>query len=227
MKNYLTAAFLFLFFRGYSQQLSQVSFTQASVFSWFSLLTNQNILIRISDGGKILEAGTEESSNHYRNYFAPKLLPYAGVINYYEHQHDSTLNGKIKNIGTCYFTYYAASDFPERIGKLKSAGSLSFDYYAKNEDALIGGRIKTIGTTAITYYTSFENEALKGKLSAVGNISIVYYTSFDNQFLKGKLKSIGPYNYKWITRFSGDQFVSYLKTGNQRQLINGITYIPQ
>ena len=226
MKNYLTAALLFLFFRGYSQQLSQVSFTQASDFLWFSLLTNQNILIRISDDGKILEAGTEETSNYNRNYFAPKLLPYTG-INYYEHEHDSTLNGKIKNIGTCYFTYYGANDFPEKIGKLKSAGSLSFDYYRNYEDALIAGRIKTLGTNAITYYASIGNEALKGKLKSVGNTSIVYYSSFDNQFLKGKLKSIGSYNYQWSTTFSGNQFVSYLKTGNQRQLINGITYIPQ
>ena len=227
MKNYLTVALLFLFLRGYTQQLSQVSFSQASDFSWFSLLTNQNVLIRISDDGKILESGTEEASLYNRNYFAPKLLPFLGVINYYQHELDSTLNGKIKNIGTCYITYYGKNDYPEKEGKLKSVGSLTFDYYRKYEDVLIAGRIKTIGADAITYYASYDNEALKGKLKSVGNTLIVYFSSYDNQSLKGKLKSIGAYTYQWNTTFSGNQLVSYLKTGNQRSLINGVTYIPE
>ena len=227
LRNCFIIALLFLFFRGNAQQLSQVNFTQASDCSWFSLLTNQNIQIRIAEDGKILESGTEEASLYNRNYFAPKLLPFAGVITYYQHEPDSTLNGKVKNIGTCYFTYYSANDYPERAGKLKSAGSLSFDYYRKYEDALLAGRIKSIGTDAIAYYGSFDNEALKSKLKSVGNTSITYYSSFDNPSLKGKLKSIGAYNYQWATTFSGSQLVSYLKTGNQRQLINGVTYIPE
>ena len=225
-KTYITITFLFLFFCSYTQRLSQVTFAQASDFSWFTLLTSQNVLIRIAGDGKILEAGTEEASLYNRNYFAPKLLPFAGVINYYQHEPDSILNSKIKNIGTCYFIYYAGNDYPERAGKLKSAGSLSFDYYRKYEDALLAGRIKSIGTDAITYYGSFDTEALKGKLKSVGNTSIAYY-SFDNLQLKGKLKSIGSYNYQWATTFAGSQLVSYLKTGNQRQLINGVTYIPE
>src|ERR1700684_1551790 len=100
MKIYLIIVLSFTCCDSYSQQLSQVSFAQASDFLWFSLLTNQNVLIRISDDGKILESGTEQSSNYNRNYFAPNLLPYSGVINYYQHEQDSSLNGKIKNIGT-------------------------------------------------------------------------------------------------------------------------------
>ncbi|HVX24765.1 MAG TPA: hypothetical protein VHB70_00380 [Parafilimonas sp.] len=227
VKYYLTAVLSFLMLNDYAQQLSQVTFSQASDFAWFSILTNQNILIRISDDGKILEYGTEEASLYNRNYFAPKLLPYQGVVLYYQHDPDSILNGKIKNIGTCYFTYYGSHDYPERIGKLKSVGSLTFDYYRQYDDALIAGRIKNIGTNAITYYGSFDNEALKGKLKSVGNTSVQYYSSFDNISLKGKLKSIGAYHYDWNTTSDGREFVSYLKTGNQRQLINGITYIPQ
>lgn len=227
MKYALIIVFSFSFLNNYAQRLSQVTFSQASDFAWFSILTNQNILIRISADGKILEYGTEEASLYNRNYFSPKLLPYSGAIIYYQHEPDSMLNGKIKNIGTCYFTYYGSQDYPERIGKLKSAGSLSFDFYRKFDDALSAGKIKSIGTNSITYYGSFDNEALRGKLKSVGNTSIQYYSSFDNISLKGKLKSIGAYHYDWNTTSDGREFVSYLKTGNQRQLINGITYIPQ
>lgn len=227
MRTSFLIAFLLLFVNGYSQQLSQVTFSQASSFSWFSILTNQGVLIRISDDSKILEFGTEQQSLYNKGYFAQKLLPYTGVVNYYEHEADSVFNGKIKNIGACYFTYYGSKEYPERIGKIKSAGSLVFDYYRKYEDALIAGKIKSIGFNTITYFNSFDNEALKGKLKSIGNTSIAYYSSFDNSALKGKLKSIGAYRYDWNTVSNGKEFVSVLKTGSQRQVINGITYIPQ
>jgi hypothetical protein len=227
LRHSLIIALLFTLDSGYSQQLSQVTFNQATGFSWFSLATNQNILVRISVDGKILEYGTEGTSLYNRNYIAPKLIPYTGTTGYYQHEPDSILNGKIKNIGTCYFTYYGSNDYPEKAGKIKTAGNLSFDYYGKYEDALMNGRIKSIGTNAISYYTSFDNEALKGKLKSVGNTLIVYYSSFDDPALKGKLKSIGPYHYEWSTVSSTGGFVTVLKTGTQRQLINSITYIPQ
>lgn len=227
LKNCLVIILSFLYFNCYTQQLSQVTFSQASAFSWFSILTSQNILIRISDDGKILEYGTEESSLYNRNYFAPKLLPYLGVVNYYQYEPDSLLNGKIKNIGTCFFTYYASKDYSEKVGKIKTAGSLFFDYYRQYEDALTAGKIKTIGTNTIAYYNSLDNEALKGKLKLVGKTSIAYYSSFDDPSLKGKLKSIGPFHFDWATTSTGREFVSYLKAGNQRQLINGVLYIPQ
>ena len=226
-KHYLFIILSFLFFNCYAQQLSQVTFSQASDFSWFSISTNQSILIRISSDGKILEYGTEEASLYNRNYFAPKLLPYSGVVNYYQHEPDSLFDGKIKNIGTCFFTYYGSKDYAEKIGKIKSAGSLLFDYYRQYEDDFNAGKIKSIGTNTIAYYNLLDNEALKGKLKSVGNTSISYYSSFDNTSLKGKLKSIGPFHFDWATTSTGREFVSYLKTGNQRQLINGILYIPQ
>lgn len=226
-KHYLLIIVSFLFFNCSAQQLSQVGFSQASDFSWFSLLTNQNILIRIADDGKILEYGTEESSRYNRNYFAPQLLPYSGVVNYYQHEPDSLLNGKIKNIGTCFFTYYGSKDYPEKSGKIKSAGNLLFEYYRQYEDALTAGKIKRIGTNTIAYFTSFDDEALKGKLKTVGTTSIAYYSSFDNASLKGKLKSIGSFHFNWAITSNGREFISYLKTGNQRELINGILYIPQ
>jgi len=211
---------------GYCQKLSQVTFSGASNFSWFSILISQNILIRISDDGKILEYGTEQASVSNRNYFAPGLIPYSGAISYYQHEPDSALNGKVKNIGTCYFTYNSSKDYPEKAEKLKTVGNLFFDYY-RNYDALIAGKIQNIGAAAITYYASMENEALRGKLRSIGNTVITYYSSFDDPALRGKLKAIGAYRLEWTTMFNGRELVSVLKTGNQRQLIDGIIYIPQ
>lgn len=226
-KYYLTAALLFFFRVSYSQQLSQVTFSGISDLSWFTLSTNQDILIRISADGKILEYGTEEAALNNRNYFAPKLIPYSGAITYYQQDPDSTLNGKIKNIGTCYFTYYGGKDYPERAGKIRSVGNLTFDYYRNYEDQFNYGKIKNIGTNLISYYSQYENEAYKGKLKTIGNTSIKYYSSFDNPSLKGKLKTIGSYNLDWASTSTAQGFVYYLKTGNARQLINGITYILQ
>lgn len=210
-----------------AQKLNQVSFLRASDFAWFSLTTDQNILIRISDDGRILEFGTEQASIYNRNYIAQKLLPYQGAINYYDDRADSAFKGKIKNIGTCYFTYYLSSDYPDKAGKIKTAGKLYFDYYRNLDDPLTGGRIKNIGFDMITYFNSFDNEALKGKLKSVGTTTIQYYSSFDDPYLKGKLKSIGTYRYEWMKTFSGKDFYVSLKTGFQRQWINGITYVPQ
>ena len=220
-------AFSILFFRGYSQQLSQVTFSHESNFLWFSLLTNQNILIRISNDGKILEFGTEEHALYNKTYYAQKLQPYLGRVDYYEQRADSAFRGKIKSIGTCFFTYYPSSDFPEKIGKIRSAGNLFFDYYIKFQDALIEGKIKSIGSNAITYYTSLDEEALRGKLQMVGNTSITYYSSFDNIVLKGKLKSIGASKYTWYTSYDRRELAGTLKSGAYRRLINGIMYILQ
>jgi len=225
--NYLIIAFSLLFFSGYSQRLNQVAFSQGSGFLWFSLLTNQSVLIRISDDGKILESGMEERSRYNKDYFTEKLQPFLGKIDYYGKESDSAFTGKIKNIGTCFFTYYPSNDYPERIGKIKSAGNLFFDYYRKYEDVLIGGKIKNIGSNTIAYFTSFDDEVLKGKLKLVGQTPITYYSSFDDVSIKGKLKSIGAYRYTWYTSYDRKEFNGALKSGSRRQIVNGITYILQ
>jgi hypothetical protein len=226
-KIYLIAAFSLLFFSSYSQQLSQVTYSGGTTFSWFSLSTNQNVLIRISDDGKILEYGIEEQSLYNKNYYAQKLQPYQGRIDYYSNESDSAFRGKIKSIGTCFFTYYSSKDYPEKVGKIQMAGSLSFDYYRKYDDALIAGKIKSIGSSTIAYYTSFDNEALKGKPKLIGSTAIAYYTSFDDVAIRGKLKSIGSAQYIWYTSYDRKEFSGGLKSGVQRQAINGVTYIIQ
>jgi hypothetical protein len=222
-KNYLVILLSLLFFTGYSQQLSQVTFSGGSGLSWFSLSTFQNILIRISPEGQIIEYGTEEPALYNRNYFAPKLRPYIGRVDYYSTESDSAFRGKIKSIGACFITYYPSSDYPEKIGKIKSAGSLHFEYYRSSDDVLIAGKIKNIGMDDIAYYTSFDNEALKGKLKLAGRTLITYYSSFEDRSIKGKLKSIGSYPYIWYNSF--DRYPGGLKSGAQRQVINGVTYI--
>src|SRR4051812_14296070 len=127
-KNYLIIVCALICFKSVAQQLSQVTFSGSTTLSSFSLITNQNVLIRVSDNGKILEYGTEEQSLYNKNYFAPKLLPWSGSVTYYEQNTDSAYKGKIKNIGACFFTYYSSHDYPEKAGKIKSAGNLSFDY---------------------------------------------------------------------------------------------------
>jgi hypothetical protein len=225
-KHYLIVALLFFFSNCYAQQLSQVSFTQATDFLWFSLLTSQNVLIRVSAYGSILEYGTEQVSIYNPNQIAAKLI-FTGAVSYYQQDPDSILNGKIKAIGTCYFTYYGSKDYPELAGKIRSAGNLFFDYYRNYEDALNAGKLKSIGSNNISYFDQFQNEAYRGKLKQVGNTFIAYYSSFGNPLLKGKLKSIGTYQYEWASTTTMQGFVYYLKTGTPRQLINGILYIPQ
>lgn len=226
-KNYLIVVLSLVFFKTYSQQLSQVTFSSSCNFSWFSLLTNDNVLIRISDDGKVLEFGTEEISLNNINYFAPKLRPYVGRVEYYPNTVDSASRGKIKSIGSCFFTYYPSTDYPENIGKIKSAGILSFDYYRKFGDALSAGKIKNIGNAAITYYIASDNEAYKGKLKGVGNTAITYYSNFDDVMIKGKLKSIGSANYLWYTSYEKIEFRGSLKSSIRRRMINGVTYILQ
>jgi len=217
----------FVFYTSYSQQLLQVGFNQSFDLAWFSIVTNQSILVRISGDGTIIEAGTEESALYNKNYFAQNLRPYQGSIAYYDGRSDSASGGKIKNIGTCYFTYYPANDYPERAGKIKSAGSLFFDYYRHYEDVLIAGRIKNIGSNTIAYFASLDNDGLQGKLKTVGNTPIAYYSSFDDPLLRGKLKSIGSYHFEWNLVFTGRETIANLKSGYQRQLINGVTYVLQ
>ena len=226
-KNYLILLFLFFGFNANAQVLNQVSFSNGADFLWFTIATSQNVLIRINADGNILEYGIEERSLNNRNYFAQKLQPYSGMVNYYQKELDSTLNGKIKNIGSCFFTYYPGGDYPERAGKIKSAGAVVFDYYRKFEDVLLSGRIKKIGVNSIAYYTSFDREEFKGKLKTVGTTPISYYSVFDDVVLKGKLKTIGSFRCDWYIPANTRTFSGILKSGIQRQQVNGITYVLQ
>lgn len=207
-----------------SQELRQVTFSNGANLSYFSLLVDQNVLIRVSEDGKILEWGTEVMSDRY-NYYAPKLQSYMGRVEYYGLEADSVSRGKIKSIGTAYITYYGANATPEKIGKPMFIGSLQMDYYSNYEDKLLKGKLKMIGSLLLDRYSSIENEAYRGKLKSVGNTAIVYYSVFDDRVNAGKIKSIGGVQYVWYSTFDRVELRGALKSNNYRQDIAGVTYI--
>ena len=59
----------------------------------------------------------------------------------------------------------------------------------------------------------------------VGQTPIEYYSTFDDTLIKGKVKRIGGAYYKWYTSSDRRGYQGSIKSGYQRQLINGITFI--
>jgi len=208
----------------HSQQLGQVTFAQGSNLSYFSFITDQGVLIRVSDEGKILEWGTEVMSDRY-NYFAPRLQPFMGRVDYYGAQDDSVFRGKIKSIGTAYVTYYDTFQVKSKIGKLRSIGNQYFDYFEYYEDKTLQGKIKSVGGLSIDYYRSYENESIRGKLKLVGSVPITYYTLYDDKVNAGKLRAIGSVKYSWYSLADRPDMRGALKSNNYRQVVSGITYI--
>lgn len=218
------SALLFLLFAAcaQSQQLSQVTFANASTLSWFSFSIDQGILIRVSEDGKVLEWGTELMSERSTNYYAPKLQPYMGRIAYYGTEADSINRGKVKSIGTTQFAYYGAYELEEKRGRLKSIGMVNLEYYTRFENPSFKGKLRMIGSAMLDYYSMFESDATKGKLRIIGNTPISYYSTFDD---KGKIKSIGQESYDWSFLRNRSQFGVAQKPNMYRQNINGIIYI--
>ena len=228
MKKFLSAIpFVLLSILAHSQQLNQVTFSGATSLSYFSFLTDQGVFIRVSPDGKLMEYGMEFKSERSSNYYAPKLQPFMGRIDYYTNEVDSVFKGKIKSIGTCALTYYGSYEKDDKPGKLKSIGALSLDYYTQFENAAFKGKLRFAGTVVLTYYASLENEAFRGKLKSVGNTILKYNSTFDDKLIQGKIKSIGSVNYNWGTSLDPVGQKGALKSGTYRQNINGITYILQ
>jgi len=208
-----------------SQQLSQITFSDAANLSYFSFLVDQTILIRVNDQGKILEWGMEMQSNRSANYFDPKLQPYIGRVEYYGQDADSAYRGKVKNIGTCTITYYGHFEEPTKVGKLKSLGTLQMDYYSNFDNVAFKGKLRFAGSLVLEYYPSLADEAFKGKLKTVGSTPITYYSTFDDKLIKGKLKSIGSVSYTWYTSYDRSELRGALKTGSYRMSVGSVTYI--
>lgn len=207
-----------------AQALSHVIFSNGTSFSSFYFLTDQQVVIKVSDQGKIIEWGNEVGLGRY--YEEPgKLQPYMGRVEYYGQQFDSSYRGKVKSIGTCPITYYSSFDKADLAGKIKSIGTLMLDYFSDFENESIRGKLKTAGQTTFDYYTNFENEAIRGKLKSVGANTITYHSTFDDILIRGKIKSIGRFNYAWYTSFESNRFHGGLKTGTRSQIIDGVSYI--
>ena len=222
MKRSLALLIIFLIYiAGDSQTLKFVNFSGGAEFSSLSYITNQKIIIKVSQDGKVLEWGNEMEPGRF--YTEPgKLQPYMGRVEYYAKQFDSILNGKVKNVGITSITYYGSTENAALIGKVKSIGNVFFNYYLDLENEAVRGKLKTAGLQDFTYYYSSENEAYRGKMKSIGRNQITYYSTFDDKSIRGKLKSIGPVTFSWYTsldRYSG------LKSGRQYQMIEGVTYI--
>lgn len=224
MRTIVTILLLFSVANSYSQQLAQVTFSGGANFSYFGFVTDQGVLIRISDDGKILEFGTEALADR-SNFYARKLQPFMGRIDYYGPKDDSIFRGKIKSIGTCFFTYYDEYQKKSKAGKIKTIGNQIIDYFEEYEDKTLQGKIKTAGALSIDYYRSYENESYRGKLKMIGSLPITYYSVFDDKINAGKLKSVGSVQYQWYSFADRPDMRGALKGNTYRQVISGITFI--
>src|SRR6187200_2280116 len=184
MKRLLLLLTPFLIYSiGYSQTLKFVNFSGGSEFSSFSYITNQKIIIKISQDGHVLEWGNEMEPGRF--YTEPgKLQPYMGRVEYYAKQFDSILNGKVKNVGITSITYYGSTENAALIGKVKSIGNVFFNYYLDLENESVRGKLKTASLQDFTYYYSSENEAYRGKMKSIGRNQITYYSTFDDKAIR-------------------------------------------
>ena len=150
MKKFLAVCgFLSLVNILFSQELSQVSFPGGSTLAYFSLLTDREVLIRISENGQVLEWGVEIQSFRSSNYYARQLQPYAGRVDYYGADADSVSKGKVRSIGSSVITYYGTTEAAWKVGKIRTVGSLLFDYFSNFDNKLQQGKIRFIGSLAL------------------------------------------------------------------------------
>ncbi len=226
MKKICLAIFILSAFTTYAQRLGQVSFPGGANLSYFSIQNDQNVLIRVSEDGKLLEFGTEVLADR-GNYYAPKLQPFMGRVEYYGQDADSAYRGKVKSIGISSVTYYGAFEEAAKRGKLKSLGTLQFDYFSSFDDKSLQGKLKLFGTYPLDYYKSYENESLRGKLKSIGSMPITYYTVFDDKINAGKLKSIGTAPIAWYSMSDPVNMRGSLKSHTYRLNVSGIIFILQ
>lgn len=223
MRKYCLVLLLFFLAGGATaQRLSQVRFQNGSNLTYFTIETDQGVQIRISPEGQVLEWGSEILSDR-GTYYAPKLQPFAGRVEYYGGEMDSLFNGKVRSIGTTFITYYGSYEEATRRGKIKTMGPLTFDYFSPYEEKSLQGKLKQVGNLALDYYKPYDNKAYKGKLKAIGSMPITYLTEFDDQYNAGKLKSIGPVSYAWYTQF--ERAKGALKSNNYRQSVGGVMIV--
>ncbi|HEX6190723.1 MAG TPA: hypothetical protein VFZ42_00090 [Chitinophagaceae bacterium] len=207
-----------------AQELSQVTFSSGANLVYFSIKTEQGILLRITAEGNLIEWGTEVKALR-GDYYAPQLQPFTGRIDYYGVEGDSISKGRIKMIGTCAISYYNAFSDETHVGKVRSVGRIFLDYYNPYDNKAVRGKLKMIGNLRLEYYNEFENEAYRGKLRSIGGTQLTYYSAFDDRNNSGKVKSIGGVKYAWYSSFDRRDMGGALKTGYYRQAVNGITYI--
>lgn len=205
-----------------AQKLAQLNFSNGSNLAYISFVTDQNVLIRVSIDGKVMEWGTEVMADR-GSYYAPQLQPFMGRTEYYGAESDSVTKGKVKSIGSVSITYFGAYEEANKRGKIKSLGSLQCDYFSSYDDKSMQGKLKMIGSSFLDYYRQYENEAVRGKLKSIGSMNITYYSPFDDRYNAGKLKSVGTVLYSWYSEY--DRAKGSLKSNNYRATAGGITVV--
>jgi hypothetical protein len=224
MKKYvLLACLTFLGYAALAQSLSHVSLSGAANLASFAFTTGQQVIIKISPEGNIIEWGMEMQEGRY-GYYQGKLDPYMGRVEYYGPEADELLRGKVKYIGTCTITYFSSAYPDAQKGKVKTIGTAALDYYMDYDNESYKGKLKIAGPVSFTYYASFDNESFKGKLKAAGNTTLTYYSVFDDKFNKGKIKTIGATAFSWYNEFDRKEIQGGLKSGASIQKINGVNY---
>src|SRR5690349_24574289 len=103
MKKIIFILFIALALKSNAQELSHITFTGATDLSSFSFKTDDGLLIKVSDDGRLLEWGLEMEKWRY-NYYPGKLQPYMGRVDYYGSAYDSILKGKVSVIGSVAIT---------------------------------------------------------------------------------------------------------------------------
>jgi hypothetical protein len=220
-KIVISALCLFIVLTTQAQKISRVVLNSAGITESISVSIDDAI-INFSTEGNIINYGVEYFSERFGNY--SRIEPYTGRLEMYATFDDKAFQGKLKYIGRTTVTYYASYELPELQGKIKSIGNLVFTYFQNFDDANLKGKIKSIGTNSIGYYASFDNEAFKGKLKTIGNTTLTYYNNFEDTALRGRIKSIGATQFTYYPSFDR-QMAGSMKTGAQRQVINGINFL--
>ncbi len=208
----------------YAQSLSHVSIKGGLALSYFAFTTDQQVIIKISPDGKLLEYGMEVSQGRFYNQ-PGRLEPYMGRVEKYGPQYDAAFVGKVKSIGTCNITYYNSYDKASLAGKIRSIGSVFLDYYEDFDNEAFAGKLRTAGSVNLGYYSSFENEAYRGKLKSVRNNQLTYHSSFDDKAIRGKIKSIGNNQIEWYTSMDRRGYGGSMKSGSLSRYVDGIQYI--
>lgn len=205
-----------------AQELAEVNYREGKTLQSFAFRTDQNVIIRISEDGKLLEWG-----NPWRlpgGHTPGKLETYPGRVEYYGNEYDSIFRGKVKSIGTTTIQYYPSSETAAKAGKVKFVGRTMLDYFDNYENTAYRGKLKSAGTTFLTWYPAYEDEAIRGKLKMLGSTSIAYYNSFDDKNIRGKLKSIGPYSFTWYTQTDSRGYPGTLKSGPQQVSLGNVLF---
>src|SRR6187549_137705 len=104
-----------------AQSLKYVIFSGGADLTSLSFITDQKIIIKISQDGNLLEYGNDLEPGRF--YSQPgRLQQYMGRVEFYEKQFDTILNGKVKSIGTTSIMYYGSYENAALVGKVKSIG---------------------------------------------------------------------------------------------------------